>query len=456
MRPDEFAIRITGLSKRYEVYDSPRDRLKQFILPRFQNTPKQYFRDFWAVYEASFDVKKGETVGIIGRNGSGKSTILKMICGTVSPTNGEIRVNGRVAALLELGAGFNPEYTGRENAYLQGVVLGLSKDEIDSRMSDIIEFAEIGGFIDQPVKAYSSGMTIRLAFAVIAHVNADILIIDEALAVGDVFFQQKCMRFLNDFRANRGTILFVSHDSAAVLSLCDRAILLAAGSLIFNGDTRPAIKRFLEDIYSDPNRQPSRDAVVTRSVESEVKAIHDGKHVFQGAMNQKTEYIVSEFRENADHFGNGAATITDAGFFEENYQKIYEVKGEQTVNFFIRANVYDLVTSPAFGFMIKNKLGEYVFAEGTDIHFRKDDLVFSAGDVATAIFTFTMPHLACGTYTINVAFAEGQGDVHIQHSWLHDAIQLDVTSSRLKQGYCGLDDIRMTLEVLSSEKMECQ
>ena len=197
MSSNDIAIRVKGLSKCYGIYASPRERLKQFILPRLQRlvgqAPKQYFHEFWALKDVSFEIKKGETVGIIGRNGSGKSTLLQMICGTLHPTSGSIQTNGRIAALLELGSGFNPEFTGRENVYMNASVLGLSNEEINERFNDIVTFADIGDFIDQPVKTYSSGMMVRLAFAVIAHVDADILVIDEALAVGDAFFVQKCI-----------------------------------------------------------------------------------------------------------------------------------------------------------------------------------------------------------------------------------------------------------------------
>jgi len=223
----DIAIKVENLSKCYHIYDQPHDRLKQIVLPRLGGfvglTPKQYYQEFWALRDVSFEVKKGETVGIIGRNGSGKSTLLQMICGTLNPTSGSIQTQGRIAALLELGSGFNPEFTGRENVYMNGAVLGLSREEIDARFDAIAAFADIGQFIEQPVKTYSSGMMVRLAFAVIAHVDADILVIDEALAVGDAFFTQKCMRFLRAFMKT-GTVLFVSHDTGSVRNLCARAI----------------------------------------------------------------------------------------------------------------------------------------------------------------------------------------------------------------------------------------
>lgn len=227
---DDIAIRVENLSKCYQIYDTPRDRLKQFILPRLHHltgqTPRQYFREFWALKDVSFEVKKGETIGIIGRNGSGKSTLLQLICGTLSPTSGSITTNGRIAALLELGSGFNPEFTGRENVYMNASVLGLSKEEIDARFEDIVAFADIGTFIEQPVKMYSSGMMVRLAFAVQAQVEPDILIVDEALAVGDAKFQAKCFDRLHQLKEGGTSILLVTHSSEQIVTHCSEAILL--------------------------------------------------------------------------------------------------------------------------------------------------------------------------------------------------------------------------------------
>ena len=198
MSSNDIAISVSNLSKCYQIYDNPRDRLKQFVMPRIRRVAgkpqKQYFREFWALKEVSFDISKGEVVGIIGRNGSGKSTLLQMFCGTLNPTSGNVQTHGRIAALLELGSGFNPEFTGRENVYMNAAVLGLSKDEIDSRYDEIAMFADIGDFIEQPVKTYSSGMVVRLAFAVASCVDPEILVVDEALAVGDSVFQAKCFR----------------------------------------------------------------------------------------------------------------------------------------------------------------------------------------------------------------------------------------------------------------------
>ena len=230
----DIAVSVHSVSKCYEMYARQSDRLKQFIYPHIKKilgkSQTKYFQEFWSLKDISFELKRGESLGIIGRNGSGKSTLLQIICGTLTPTDGSVQTYGRVAALLELGSGFNPEFTGRDNIYLNAAVLGLTRAEIDARIDKILAFAEIGQFIDQPVKIYSSGMYVKLAFAVIAHVDADILIVDEALAVGDAVFVQKCMRFIRDFQ-QRATLIFVSHDVASVQNLCKTGLWLDRGEV---------------------------------------------------------------------------------------------------------------------------------------------------------------------------------------------------------------------------------
>lgn len=239
MCSDKVAIEVRGLSKCYQVYEQPVDRLKQFIIPRFfrlfRCAVRQYFREFWALREIDFTIKKGETVGIIGHNGAGKSTLLQLICGTLNPSHGEVNVNGRIAALLELGAGFNPEFSGRDNVYLNASVLGLSKEDIDARFEEIARFADIGDFMEQPVKTYSSGMYVRLAFAVQACIDPEILIVDEALAVGDIGFQYKCFKRMEALKAKGVTILMVTHSTGSILEYADRCLVMEGGRLI--GDT---------------------------------------------------------------------------------------------------------------------------------------------------------------------------------------------------------------------------
>lgn len=236
----EIAIKVENLSKCYQIYDKPRDRLLQMLM----RGRKQYFREFWALKGVTFEIKKGETFGIIGRNGCGKSTLLQILAGTLAQTSGNVSVNGRIAALLELGSGFNPEFTGRENVLLNGCILGLTETEIESRYQHIVEFADIGEFIDQPVKTYSSGMFVRLAFAVQAHIDASIVIIDEALAVGDIFFRQKCYARLEQLRDSGAAILLVSHAMTEVEQFCERAILLDHGSQKFLGAATEATKHY--------------------------------------------------------------------------------------------------------------------------------------------------------------------------------------------------------------------
>lgn len=268
----EIAIKVEKLSKCYQIYEQPRDRLKQFILPRLQRAvgmqPRQYHREFWALKDVSFEVKKGETVGIIGRNGSGKSTLLQLICGTLNPSSGSIQTHGRIAALLELGSGFNPEFTGRENVYLNCALLGLSKDETDARFADIAAFADIGDFIKQPVKTYSSGMFVRLAFAVNIVSKPDIMIVDEALAVGDMNFQAKCMTALTRFQDSGGTVLFVSHDVGAVKSLCQQAVYLEHGQAAGAGSAPSVAEQYVRAMREEMSQEARRFSRVSSEFSS--------------------------------------------------------------------------------------------------------------------------------------------------------------------------------------------
>lgn len=248
----EIIIKAQNLSKNYQLYENPRDRLKQFLLPRIQRVlgrkQTHYYREFWALREVSFEVRKGETVGIIGRNGSGKSTLLQIVCGVLAQSSGYIGVNGRVAALLELGSGFNPEFTGMENAMLYASILGLQSHEIAERLPSILAFADIGEFIHQPIKTYSSGMVVRLAFSTIIHMDPKILVVDEALAVGDTIFQQKCLSRIRQMQASGISILLVTHSTNTVIEYCDRAIFLKKGKLIADGPCREVVKAYVDDL----------------------------------------------------------------------------------------------------------------------------------------------------------------------------------------------------------------
>ena len=319
----DIAIRVESLSKRFEIFNKPSDRLKQMVVPHLKRAvgkqPTPYFREFWAVKDVSFTVKRGETVGIIGRNGSGKSTLLQMICGTLNPTSGSIETSGRVAALLELGSGFNPEFTGRENVFLNASLYGLSNEETAARFDDIARFAEIGDFIDQPAKTYSSGMMVRLAFAVIAHVDADILVVDEALSVGDAIFTQKCMRFIRSFQ-QRGTLLFVSHDAAALQNLCESAIWLSQGEVQQIGSSRSVSEAYLQyslqEIYGNDAQLnavgESASDVTDGSVLAESVADNRSRDTTTAPLPQPyaSSYDVVDNLNDANGWTTGEAKIT--------------------------------------------------------------------------------------------------------------------------------------------------
>lgn len=264
IRRNDVAIKVSNLSKCYQIYDKPQDRLKQGLW----RGRKQFYREFWALRDVSFEVNRGETVGVIGRNGSGKSTLLQMICGTLTPTTGEIEVNGRVAALLELGAGFNPEFTGRENVYLNAAIMGLSQQEIERRFDAIAAFADIGEFIEQPVKTYSSGMYVRLAFAVATSVEPDILIVDEALSVGDIAFQNKCMMRIKKLKDQGTNVLFVSHDLSTLQMICDRVIWLHDGLVMAIGDPIKTSQEYyvhMTGTKSERQHSPQNDLIMQQS-----------------------------------------------------------------------------------------------------------------------------------------------------------------------------------------------
>ncbi len=312
MSSNEFAIRVEGLSKCYYIYNQPQDRLKQSIIPRLQaltgRTPKTYFHEFWALRNVSFELKKGETVGIIGRNGSGKSTLLQLICGTLTPTRGLVWTDGRLAALLELGSGFNPEFTGRENVYLNGAVLGLSRDEINARFDDIAAFADIGEFIDQPVKMYSSGMFVRLTFAINIMSQPDIMIVDEALAVGDMKFQAKCMTALKRRQEAGTTVLFVSHDMGSIKSLCSRVIYLEHGELKSVGTAAQVAEGYIRMMREEMNEEQRRfsPAPPENSERQEnTPALSHPDTEFRLKKSDEFSRRVSQFR-----YGTGEARIT--------------------------------------------------------------------------------------------------------------------------------------------------
>lgn len=441
MSSNDIAIRVQGLSKCYHLYDAPRDRLKQFVAPRLQRlagqSPKQYFREFWALKDVSFEIKKGGTVGIIGRNGSGKSTLLQIICGTLHPSAGHIEVNGRIAALLELGSGFNPEFTGRENVFMNAGVLGLSRQQTEARFADIEAFADIGDFIDQPVKTYSSGMMVRLAFAVIAHVDADILVIDEALAVGDAFFTQKCMRFLRTFMKT-GTVLFVSHDTGSVKNLCNHAIWIEKGKVLQEGNPKDVCELYLQAFYEAQQGKGSTTKLKAIKNQDTTRPLKDQRLEFINASNLRNDLQIFEFDPEAVAFGKGGARITNVEFLDKEGSPLAWVVGGEQVTLCVHAIAHEPLDAPIIGFYIKDRLGQALFGDNTYISYMNAPQACEAGQSLCAKFVFGMPRLAAGDYTVTVAIANGTQQEHVQHHWLHDALHFKSESTSVAAGLIGI------------------
>lgn len=454
MSSNEIAIKAEGLSKRYEIYDQPGDRLKQFLFPSLRNlfrlSPKQYFREFWALRDISFEVKRGETVGIIGRNGSGKSTLLQIICGTLAPASGSVSTSGRIAALLELGSGFNPEFTGRENVYLNASVLGLASDEINSRFEDIVSFSGIGDFIDQPIKTYSSGMLVRLAFAVIAHVDADILVIDEALAVGDAFFTQKCMRFLRSFMKN-GTILFVSHDTASIKNLCTSALWIESGVVVKQGSPKEVTEHYLQAFYE---AQQGAGGLREQKIEEVVSDISfDKEKDFRleeiNTSKLRNNIRFFEFNPDAKSFGRGAATVISVALLDFSGTKLSWITGGEKVILRVIVSIDIELNSPIVGFFIKDRLGQNLFGDNTYLASKDAPLKCDVNSNLQVDFVFNMPILPVGDYSITVAVAEGTQENHIQHQWMHDALLFRSETSSVSCGLVGIPMQKITMTLTS-------
>ena len=431
-------ISVEGLGKCYRMYEKPSHRLWQGLTGR-----GGFHKDFWALRGVDVQIMRGETFGVIGKNGSGKSTFLQMVAGTLTPTEGSLRVDGRVAALLELGSGFNPEFTGRENVYLNATILGLARSEIDKRMQGILEFADIGDFIDQPVRSYSSGMTVRLAFAVIVHVDADILIIDEALSVGDAFFSQKCMRFLREFQKT-GTLMFVSHDAAAVTNLCSRAVWLEDGTVRMMGPAQAVVESYMtqQHVVSRSNLA-GETVVVDEKLPLRPQARPTGedfrKHDFEnaGVLNR-----ISLFEFDPDHtgvqFGSGLAKIEDVAFLDEQSTPLKLTAGGELARLRITFRLLEDLDDLIAGFYVKDRLGQRLFGDNT--HFSQLHAPISGrkGDVFHAEFRFRLPLMPQGSYMIDAAIASGSQDDHTQQHWIYDAIEFKAIDKTMRFGLVGI------------------
>jgi homopolymeric O-antigen transport system ATP-binding protein len=400
------AVDFSSVSKSYSIYASPGDRLKELA----SLNQRRFHTDYWALRDISFEVPRGETFCIVGENGSGKSTLLQICAGIMQPTSGSAAVNGRVAAMLELGSGFNPEFSGRDNVYLNGAILGLTSKHMDRRFGDIEAFAEIGEFIHQPVKTYSSGMIVRLAFAVAIHLDPEILLVDEALSVGDVYFRQRCMRKVHELRSRGITILFVSHATGDVKALGDRAMWLDHGRLMAIGKTDLIVSQYLAAMAEKDARYLAHD-VISHS----------------HGPQPETE-VVTEI-PNIDHrFGDGRAEVLGICVYNDSGRKLPLLEPNSTVVVRISVRAKSNLDSPIVGFIFRNHLG--VDFAGTNTAREGHSLPpMTSGDVCTVDFYIEMPALYAAAFSFSPAVADGTLQYYSMCDWIDNAVVLQMAPS---------------------------
>ncbi len=427
--PSENAVSLRGIEKSYKLYQSPLARFKEALHPR----KKRYYEDFYALKGIDLNIPKGQTWAIIGLNGSGKSTLLKIICGVIQPDCGYLEVNGRIAALLELGSGFNPEYTGRQNVFFSGALADVSRAEMEERFPEIEAFAEIGDFIDQPVKSYSSGMLMRLAFAVAVHVSPDILVVDEALAVGDARFQHKCMKKIKSFKG-RSTMLLVTHDMNAVLTLCDQAVWLHEGSLIEIGEPKKIVDKYTQAFYEGGPMEAGGNLPTSLPPLPEVE-----------------EAATIEIADSATSIGTGEVKITQVALFSQERGPVDAVYGGEPVAFHFRLEAASDILEPIVGFSVKNKLGIEIFCfNSVTLQTRHPPLL--AGECNLVNFEFIWPRIAADNYAISIAVAEGDQEQHTMHHLIQNIITVDVLRAQEYQfGLVLVDQAQVEIKRLDAE-----
>lgn len=422
---EENIIQIENVTKKYNLYANPQDRFREAVGIR----KKSLHSDFYALNNINFEVKRGETVGIIGTNGSGKSTLLKIITGVLKPSQGSVKVDGKISALLELGAGFNQEYTGLENIYLNGRMMGYTRKEMETRVADIIEFAEIGEFINQPVKTYSSGMFARLAFAVAINVEPDILIVDEALSVGDLFFQNKCFRKFEELKEKNVTILFVSHDIASVRQMCSRVLWIEKGiQKVFDQSDKVC------DMYMDLKRRGMNESVeeiVSQEVE-QIRAEKSEMEKYYPKLQFKTADLKSEKFE-----------IIACFFTDIHDKKVTYLNIEQKYQFHAAINFYENMQNIIVGFVLENNKGLPLFDINNYIN-QQQGIEGKKGEITEVIYEFTLPRLMRGMYILSTAVAEGTQEKHEMHTWLHGVGNIEIINPGYNSSYIEIPaDIRI-------------
>ena len=419
----DIAIQISNLSKAYKIFEKPTDRIKESLNP----FGKRYSKDFYALHNVSVSIYKGETIGVIGKNGAGKSTLLKMITGVLTPSSGNITINGRIASLLELGAGFNPEMTGIENIYFNGTIMGYTKKEIDAKLDDILDFADIGDFIHQPVKMYSSGMFARLAFAVNVNVKPDILIVDEALSVGDVFFQNKCFKRMADLQKQGVTVLFVSHDMGSIRQLCSKCLWLDNGTKRQYGPVEEVAAAYFNEQLAERNQLHKEVVKHPQEVDRCIQPVLTEKQMIlprlapcQGFFNKDVVIQSFVFLEN----GRQAAILEDG----HTYEAVMAVEFHKAFDKLI------------YGFVVENNKGIAVIGVNSWMTSQGKTINVDSPGTILARFTFTMPKIMQGSYTVSPAVAQGTASEHIQLTWLENALLVDVQNSGYNYSILEIDN----------------
>lgn len=413
IRMGDYAIRVKSVSKVYKLYNKPSDRL----IDTFGLPGKKKFKEHKALNAVSFDVRKGESIGIIGTNGSGKSTILKIITGVLSPTEGEVVIDGRISALLELGAGFNMEYTGIQNVYLNGMMMGFSNEEIEARLQEILDFADIGDFVNQPVRTYSSGMFVRLAFAVAINIDPEILIVDEALSVGDVFFQAKCYKKFEEFKKQGKTILFVSHDLGSIVKYCDRVVLLNKGDKLDEGNPKDMVALYKRVLLGQTKK--AQDRMLTK-----VQKQNENVNLW------KNHYILNK---EVDEYGTGKAVIIDFAIVDEKGEFTNCI--EKGTRFQIKSKVhfYEEIPDPIFTYSFKNIKGTTI--TGTNTMYENAGIgVARAGEEYVATFEQEM-YLQGGEYLLSISCTGYDARGFTAYHRLYDVCYVTVISDKDTVGF---------------------
>ena len=407
-------IRCDNIVKKYALYSKKTDRLIEALKPG----KKSFHKDFYALNGISFSMAQGECVGIVGKNGSGKSTLLKILTGVLTPTEGSVQVNGRVSALLELGAGFNPEYTGYENIYLNGSIMGYSREQMKEKIPEIVEFADIGDFINQPVKIYSSGMFVRLAFAVAISVDPEILIIDEALAVGDVFFQLKCYKKIDEFKKNGKTILFVSHDQSSIIKYCDRAILLDKGEMLCDDTPREVIDQYKQILSADNLRE-----------------VEQADQIIEPSTSWKSCY---QLNDKILEYGSRQAEIIDFGIFSETGQLVTLYNRNEEYKIRIKVHFHQTVHNPIFAITFKDMSGLEVAGTNT-LQEGIETNVIESGNIVVIQFQQKFPFQNYPLFlSLGCTCFDMQGELQILHR-MYDVLCIQTVGAKITNGFFDLD-----------------